>query len=100
MKAFSKKKKKNYECLPVDRVDTLIDGVIDVDVIAAVTTIIDAVCWLELDVAGLPTMSFVSGMVDCWLQIYILDEYVKMCALRHFPGEQVTIWSEYKPKLF
>lgn len=52
-KCFSNEKKKKienlivlYVCLPVERVvpATFIEGVIDVDVMAAVTTIIEAVC--------------------------------------------------------
>lgn len=65
-------RKMDSKCLPVGRVETFIDGVIDVDVIAAVTTIIEAVCWLEFDddeEGGLPTISFASVIVDCWLQI-------------------------------
>lgn len=37
-------RKMDSKCLPVGRVETFIDGVIDVVVIAAVTTMIEAVC--------------------------------------------------------
>lgn len=59
-------------CLPAERVvpETFIVGVIEVDVIAAVTTIIEAVCWFEFDDDDdRPTTSFVSVMLDCWLEI-------------------------------
>lgn len=47
-----------------------IGGAIDVDVIAAVTTIIDAVCPVEFDDDDdddgcRPTISFVSAKLDC-----------------------------------
>lgn len=66
---------------------------IDVDVMAAVTTMIDAVCWPdEFDDADddddgcRPTISFASAKLDCWLKWNVAN-----CV--NWESIEIEIWS-------